>query len=94
MRKIPLIIRVIAALMLIGGLVMIVVCREQSWEASINSRWNDSAAFAKVLWDIGFSQSIVTAISSFFVFGFSYIVEAACIYIDRCNQQDTIESEE
>lgn len=94
MKKLPLVIRIIAAIMLIGGFVMLFVCRYQSWLAGINGRWDDSAVMAKVIWDISFVQSIVTVISSVFVFGFSYIVEAALLYIDKINLQDVEESEE
>ena len=94
MKKLTLVIRFIAAVMLVGGFVMILVSRYQSWSAGIDSRWDSSAVMAKLLWDFGFVQSIVTVISSVFVFGFSYIVEAAMLYIEKCNLQEIEESNE
>lgn len=80
------IIRVMASIMLVGGIIMCIVSKHQAWEAGIGYYTRDSAAVA--MWNVVFVQSIITAISSAFVYGFSYIVEAACKYLTRCEQEE------
>lgn len=65
---------------------MCFVSKHQAWEAGIGYYTRDSAAVA--MWNVIFVQSIITAISSVFVCGFSYIVEAACKYLTRCEQEE------
>lgn len=81
--------RVLAAIMFIGGIIMCFVSKYQAWDAGIGYYTRDSSAVA--MWNIIFFQSIITAISSVFVYGLSYVVEAACIYIDKQQEDDAEE---
>lgn len=93
MRKsVPEIIRFIALAMLVGGVIMCFVSKHQAWEADIGYYSRDSTAVA--MWNVIFVQSIITAISSVFVCGFSYIVEAACKYLDRHEQEESVAASE
>lgn len=78
--------RVLAALMFVGGIIMCFVSKYQAWNAGLGYFTRDASAVA--MWNIIFFQSIVTAISSVFVYGMSYIVEAACMYIEKQQEKD------
>ena len=87
MRKsIFIIIRVFALIMLVGGIILFFVCKYKAWESGIGYLTRDTSEVA--MWNILSIQCIITAISSVFVFGFSYIVEAAVRYLNRCDDED------
>ena len=81
--------RVLAAIMFVGGIIMCFFSKYQAWNAGIGYLTRDASAVA--MWNIIFFQSIVTAISSVFVYGLSYVVEAACIYIEKQQEEDAEE---
>ena len=74
-------IRFIAGVLFFGGIVLFFVCRHLAWDAGIGYITRDPAAVS--MWNFLSIQCIVSAISSVFVFGFSYIVQAACIYVKK-----------
>ena len=84
-------IKAIAFLMLVIGAIMFIVCLAKGDEAGRGFYTRDVAA--QTFWYIGTIPSLTTIFSSFVVFGFSYIVEAACMYIDRC-ENEAFESDE
>lgn len=86
-KKIHIIIQFIALAMLVGGIFMFIICKHQAWEAGIGYYTRDKEAVA--MWNFLSIQCIVTAISSVFVLGFSYIVEAACKYLEKCETEES-----
>ena len=85
-------INVVACLMLILGAIMFFVCVAKGDEAGRGYFTRDPAA--QTMWYIGTIPSIVTFLSSFIVFGFAYIVEAACKYLEKPDEQETPDTEE
>lgn len=86
-------IQILALLMLIGGVFMFFVCRYEAWDSEIRSYYSKDSS-SVVMWQLLSVQCILTAISSIFVFGFSYIVEAACLYIEKVKQEKEMAIEE
>lgn len=84
-------IKAVAFLMLVFGAIMFIVCIAKAEDAGRGFYTRDAAA--QTFWYIGAIPSLTTVFSSFIVFGFSYIVEAACMYIDRC-ENEAFESED
>jgi len=74
------------------GLVSFFVCIAKGNEAGRGYFTKDPVA--QTMWYIGTIPSLSTFFSSFIVYGFSYIVEAACMYIDKRNQDINEEIEQ
>ena len=85
-KYIPSIIQVIALAMLIFGIFFCIMCFVNAGKASRGYYTRDPVAEA--LWNFGGVQCVLVVVSSAFVLGFSYIVEAACRYLERCDIQD------
>ena len=78
--------------MFLVGIVSFFICVVKGNEAGRGYFTRD--ANAQTMWYIGMIPSITTFFSSFIVYGFSYIVEAACKYLERCDAQDATDTEE
>lgn len=85
-KNISFIIQFIALAMFIVGIFACIICIIQAVKAGKGYYTRDPVA--ETLWYIGAAQSAIMAISSAFAVGFSYVVEAACKYIDRCNREE------
>ena len=93
MRKyVPKILQAFALIMFVGGIALFIFCNTEAWEAGFGyySRNREVVAFWKFL----SYQCIGMAISSIFVVGFSYIVQAACLYIEKREQEECEEQTE
>lgn len=87
MRKnISIIIQFIAFAMFLVGIFSFVVCILKGNEAGRGYFTRD--ATSQAMWYAGIVPSIATFFSSFIVYGFSYIVEAACKYLERCESDN------
>lgn len=95
MRKyVPKILQALALIMFVGGILLFVFCNAEAWEAGIGYYSRDREAV--VFWKFLSYQCIGMAISSIFVVGLSYIVQAACLYIEKCEElreQDNVQEE-
>ena len=80
-------IRGVACMMLVVGVISFIVCLAKADKAG--SGYFSREPVLEFVWNVGAIYSAATAISSFFVFGFSFVVEAACRYLDRCDLEDT-----
>lgn len=86
MRKyVPKILQALALIMFVGGIILFVVCQSQAWESGLGYYTRDREAV--VFWKFLSYQCIGMAISSIFVVGLSYIVQAACLYIEKREQE-------
>lgn len=85
-------IKVIAVIMLVVGIIAFFVCIRNAGEAGRGYYTKDPVA--EFMWIIGAINSIAIAISSVFAYGFSYVVEAACIYIEKKKEEDETEEQE
>lgn len=81
MKFVTVTIKVIAVLMFVIGLIMFFVSQDEARYASYGFYGKHSTDV--LYWKFISVQSIVTAVSSVFVYGFSYIVEAACKYLKK-----------
>lgn len=83
----------VAVFMFIVGVIMFFVCIKQGDDAGRGYYSRDPVS--ETMWYIGAAQSFMTVLGSFLVFGFSYIVRAACKYLDRCEiEEEQTESED
>ena len=73
------IIQIIALCMFIGGIIACFYTSNEAHYASLSYYNRSDEAY----WDAMFYLSLATVLNSFLVLGFSYIVEAAAIYIER-----------
>ena len=89
MKFVTVTIKVIAVLMFVIGVIMFFVAQDEARYASYGFYGKHSTDV--LYWKFISVQSIVTAISSVFVYGFSYIVEAACKYLRK---DENVEVEE
>lgn len=89
MKFIILAIKAIALLMFLLGVVACFYTEAQSYNLSFGYMGKHSPEV--LYWKLLFVQSVVTTISSVFVYGFSYIVEAACKYLRK---DENVEVEE
>lgn len=93
MRKyVPKILQALALIMFVGGILLFAVCNAEAWEAGIGYYTRDREAV--VFWKFLSYQCIGMAISSIFVVGLSYIVQAACLYIEKREQEECEEQTE
>lgn len=86
-------IQVLAVVMFIGGIIMCFIAKRQAWDAEIESYYTRNAS-AVSMWNEIFILSVISVINSVFVYGFSYIVEAACLYIEKCKAEEYVSNEE
>ena len=84
------IIRVIAVAMIVISVIAFIVCMKAASDAGSGYYTRDKSA--EFLWNLGAIQCVGVFISSFFVYGFSYIVEAACKYLNKCEYEEYSES--
>lgn len=82
------IIRFIAFVMFVTGSIMFIVGMIKGTDAGKGYYSRDPVA--QFAWYSCAAYSFSTLIASFFVFGFSYIVEAACKYLD---EKEAVEEE-
>lgn len=78
-------IQFVGVFMLVVGTISFFVCMVKAQDASRYLFRRD--ALSEFMWNIGAIQSLCAALSSFFVFGFSYIVKAACLYIEKREEE-------
>lgn len=76
----------VASLLLVAGIISFLVCISEGNDAGKGYYTRDTTA--QVFWYIGAVQSFLFFLGSFLVFGFSYIVEAACKYLERCDAEE------
>lgn len=74
--------RVLSLLMLVGGIILFFIFHYNEWSAKIEHT-SDAA-----MWGMLSFVAIGVAINSIPIFGLSFVVEAACRYIERCNAED------
>lgn len=87
------IIRFIAFAMAAVSVIAFIVCLKEAKDAGSGYITRDRGA--EFMWNLGAIQCVAAFISSFVVCGFSYIVEASCKYLDRCeNEEYTVDTEE
>ena len=88
------VIQVVAFLMLVIGLFMFVFALVKSIDAGKGYYTRDPVS--QVIWGVIAAQSLATAVGSVFVYGFSFIVKAACTYLEKQegNDHDYTETEE
>lgn len=95
MRKyVPKILQALALIMFVGGIALFIFCNTKAWESGLGYYTRDREAV--VFWKFLSYQCIGMAISSIFVVGFSYIVQAACLYIEKSEdqiEQDNVQEE-
>ena len=85
-------INTVAFLMLVLGVIMFFVCIVKGDEAGRGVYTRDAAA--QTMWYIGTIPSIMFVFNSFLIYGFSYVVEAACKYLERCEEDVLRQSDE
>ena len=83
-------IRNIAVFMFVMGVIMLFVCVMKGNDAGYYSR--DTAE--KTMWYFGIFPSVLSILNSFIVYGFSYVVDAACKYIEKREQETENENME
>lgn len=76
----------VASLLLILGIIMFFICISEGRDAGRGYYTKDTTA--QVFWYIGAAQSFLFILGSFLVYGFSYIVEASCKYLERCEKEN------
>jgi len=86
------IIRTIAFLMFVLGAIMFVIGILKGEDAGKGYYSRDPVA--QFAWYACAAYSFSTLVASFFVFGFSYIVEAACKYLDKTESEEEEKAEE
>lgn len=75
-------VRVLSVLMFIGGIVLCFLFSLNEWSAKIDHLYSDA-----VMWKYLFYGAICMTINSIPVLGFSYIIEAACKYLNSCKKE-------
>ena len=73
------IIQLIALIMFIGGIFACFYTSNEAHYASLSYNYRSEESY----WNAMFYLSLASVFNSFLVLGFSYIVEAAAIYIER-----------
>lgn len=86
------IIRFIAFVMFAAGAIMFIVGIVKGTDAGSGYYSRDPAA--QFAWYACAAYSFSTLVASFFVFGFSYIVEAACKYLEKQESEEEEKAEE
>jgi hypothetical protein len=86
------VIRVIAFLMFVLGTIMFVVGMIKGADAGRGYYTRDTTA--QFIWYACAAYSFSILVSSFFVLGFSYIVDAACKYLERSESEEEEKAEE
>jgi len=83
------IIQVIAFVMFIAGIIFSIVSIKECIYAGKGYYTRDPVG--QMMWGNIAVQSVITTISSILVYGFSFIVQAACKYLDKCEEENTAE---
>ena len=78
--------RILGVVMFVGGILLFLLFRYNEWEARIEHLYSEMS-----MWQTLSYISIGVFLNSLPVFGFSFIVEAACKYIDKCNEEEAEE---
>jgi len=87
MKKLPyLSLRVFALILFFGGIILAIYCSYSAWDFKIHHYHRDSVG--EFLWNAGTVASIAVSLSSIVVCGLSYVVEAACKYIERVDEEE------
>lgn len=86
------IIELIAIFLAVLSVIGIIVCIKEAQEAGRGYYTRNPTA--ELLWSIGAIQCVLSFFGSFVLIGFSYIVEAACRYLDKCGNDDAEQTEE
>lgn len=78
-------IRIMAVFMLIGGIVLYIHSNHKAWDVGLFLNRRDVQELA--MWHQIEMLSVISILNSVFVYGASYIVEAACLYIEKRHEE-------
>ncbi len=70
--------RILSLIMFVGGIILCILFHHNEWVAQIDHMASDAS-----LWRMLFYVALGVTINSIPIYGFSFIVEAACKYLEK-----------